>query len=258
LTYYLTKVLPLLLMPISLALAMALVSLFLVVKVKRRASIICLLTSLAILWVSSMPVVAGRLLGGLEGQYLPVAMQDIPSSDCIVVLGGAVGGMSYPRVDIDLTDSSDRVYQAAKLYRARKASIVIVAAGNQPWNRNETPEAELINRLLMEWGVPQRSILLDTESKTTRENATNAAVLLRETNCHRNLLVTSAWHMPRAVLAFRLAGVEVIPVSTDVRSIWVDGDSLGSYIPQANALARTSHALKEWMGIWVYEWGGRG
>ena len=73
----------------------------------------------------------------LERQYLPVSIDDIPSADCIVVLGGALGAPIYPRVDIELTDSTDRVYQAAKLYRDGKAKTVIVAAGNQPWNRGQ-------------------------------------------------------------------------------------------------------------------------
>jgi len=245
-------------MPVFLALALALTSLFLTIREKRRASIICLLTSIAVLWVSSMPVVAGRLIWSLEKQYLPVALERIPPSDCIIVLGGAIGHSGILETPIDFTDSTDRVYQAARLYRKGKGSIVVVAAGNQPWTRDKTPEAELIRRLLVEWGVRPDSILLDSKSKTTRENVTNSVPLLESKNCLKNLLVTSAWHMPRAVAAFRREGVDAFPVSTDVRSAWIVGDSIGSYLPQANALSRTSHAIKEWMGIWVYEWGGRG
>ncbi len=128
-----------------------------------------------------------------------------------------MGGSIYPRVDIELTDSTDRVYQAAKLYRAGKAKTVIVAAGNQPWNEGRVPEAQLIRDLLVEWGVSRPSIVLDTASKNTHENAINAAVALRENGCQSSLLVTSAWHMPRAIAAFKKLGWKCF------RSLWMWG-----------------------------------
>ena len=86
------------------------------------------------------------------------------------------------------------------------------------------PEAQLIRDLLVEWGVSRRSIVLDTASKNTRENAINAAVALQENGCQSSLLVTSAWHMPRAIAAFKRVGVEMFPVSVDVG--FVEGDSI--------------------------------
>jgi uncharacterized SAM-binding protein YcdF (DUF218 family) len=257
--YYLSKVLPLLLLPISLSLIAALLTLVFIIKGKRAWSLVSLLTSILVLWVAALPEVAGRLLWSLERQYVPVPTAEIPTADCIVVLGGALGAAIYPRVEIELTDSSDRVYQAAKLYRKGKAKTVIVAAGNQPWNKGREPEARLIGELLVEWGVLRSSIVLDTESKNTRENAINAAAALQANGCESNLLVTSGWHMPRAIAAFKRVGVEMIPVSVDVG--FVEGDSalftsVASFIPTADALATTSSAIKEWMGIWVYRWRG--
>ncbi len=254
--YYLTKVLPLLLMPIPVALALALLALYFVTKGRRKPSIFCLLTSLLVLWLSSLPTVASRLLRSLEGQHLPVTTENIPTSDCIVVLGGAVEAPLAPRVDIELTDAADRIYQSAKLYRAGKGKTIVVAAGNQPWTRHPVSEAQLIEDLLVEWGVPRQSVVLDTASKNTRENAINAAALMRQHGCQSTLLVTSAWHMPRAVASFKQVGAEVFPVSVDVRFVQGDNDTIAGYIPRADALAMTSQAILEWMGIWVYRFRG--
>jgi len=254
--YYLTKLLPLLLMPVSVAIIAMALGLLMLLRGRRRGAIICSLVAILVLWVSSLPIVAGRLSWSLERQFPPVAIEDIPSADCIIVLGGALTGSDHPRVHIELTDSTDRVYQAAKLYRNGKAETVIVAAGNQPWSQRRTSEAKLISDLLVEWGVLRSSIRLDGASRNTRENAINAAALVQENHCESNLLVTSAWHMPRAAAAFKRLGVNVFPVSVDLRGVEVITDSIGVLIPTAEALAATSGAIREWMGIWVYRWKG--
>ncbi len=254
--YYFSKVLPLLLLPISLSLLAALLTFVFILKGKRALALASLLASILILWVSALPAVAGRLMWSLERQYLPVATADIPAADCIVVLGGALGFVMSPRVNVELTAAVDRVCQTAELYRAGKARTIIVAAGNQPWMQDLVPEANLIKELLEKWGVPGQSILLDTTSVNTRGNAMNAVALMREANCQSNLLVTSAWHMPRAVASFKILGVTVFPVSVDVRFVQGDSNSLAGFIPRADALAATSQAILEWMGIWVYRWKG--
>jgi len=250
--YYLSKILPDLVMPLSVAVAATVLALIFVFLNRRGPAILCLLIAISVLWLASLPAVAGRLFASLQGQYLPLPLQDIPVSDCIVVLGGALGGAGRPRVDIELTDATDRVYQTAKLYRAGKAKTVIVAAGNQPWAQARVPEARLIGNLLVEWGVLRQAIVLDTASKNTRENAVNASAALRAHDCRSNLLVTSAWHMPRALATFRKIGIEMYPVSVDIMSLGDEIGSISSLIPRANALATTSLVIKEWLGIWVY------
>jgi len=248
--------LPLLVLPVTVSLLVALLSLWFMWPGKRQPAIACLLFSILLLWASSLPFVAGELMRGLEAKYPPVAVADLPNSDCAVVLGGSLGVGLHPGVDIEMMDAIDRVYQTARLFRAGKTRTIIVAAGNQPWARDLVPEAEQIRGLLVEWGVNPSSIILDTASRNTRENAVNAVPLLRQSGCHSILLVTSAWHMPRAVAAFAKVGVTVTAVAVDVRFVERSGTELFDFIPTADALALTSQALHEWMGIWVYRWRG--
>lgn len=254
--YYLTKVLPLLIMPVPVALALGLLALILILRGCRKSAIASLMAAVILLWVSSLPPVASALLWTLQKQYPPVEMESVPAGQCIIVLGGAVGDATYPRVEIELSESIDRVYQAARLYRLGKGRRVIVAAGNQPWARDLEPEANLIRGLLVEWGVPDGAISLDTSSRNTRENAINGAELIREANCQSNLLVTSAWHMPRAVATFEVLEISVFPVSVDVRGVQGRSALWLQLIPRADALVVTSQVMMEWMGIWVYRWRG--
>jgi uncharacterized SAM-binding protein YcdF (DUF218 family) len=256
LLYYLSKILPLFLMPIALALGVSLFALFLILCNKRRAAIAALCCSSLILWIFACQPVATGLLWSLEKQYPPMVAAEVPEADCIVVLGGALGYATFPRVDIELADGVDRVYQAAKVYRLGGGQKVIVAAGNQPWASHLEPEASMIRDLLVQWGVRSDVIHIETKSRNTYENAVFGTALFREAGCISGLLVTSAWHMPRAKAAFRKQGIELEPVPVDLRSAPVSWNSLAQAIPRAEALAESTLALMEWLGIWVYRWKG--
>jgi uncharacterized SAM-binding protein YcdF (DUF218 family) len=255
--YEMTKILPLFFMPVPIVLMLGLMSIGLAWRKRRTGAAVFAFFAIALLWAASLPPVASALLWSLQSQYPPVPLESVPQSECIIVLGGVVGDSEYPWAGIEMGEGVDRVYEAAKLFNEGKGSIVVVAAGNQPWMRVSKPEANLIQDLLVEWGVPSSAIRLDPSSRNTRENALNASALIRESRCQSNILVTSAWHMPRAKAAFNVVGVAVFPVSVDVKG--VQGKYLAAlwWMPRADALGVTSLALMERMGIWVYrfrEW----
>jgi uncharacterized SAM-binding protein YcdF (DUF218 family) len=249
---YLSKILPLLVMPLSVALLLLLVALMLLRSGRKRISAGFLVLAMAVLWVASTPLVANLLYGGLERKYPAMPLDQVPAGGCIIVLGGAVGAPIPPRVDIEFSEAVDRVYKTAELYRAGKAPYVIVTGGNQPWTKSGTAEAELIRDVLMEWGVPEDSIFLEGSSRNTRENAIYSKNIINAINCEQPLLVTSAAHMPRAVAAFDSVGLAVTPVSTDVRVAGTGFPALVEFLPNAQALAMTSDAIREWIGQWVY------
>src|SRR6516225_9564766 len=98
-------------------------------------------------------------------------MAKTPTAEVAIVLGGAVGQPLPPRVETGLSEASDRVLHAARLYKAGKVKRILVTAGNIPWLSSVKPEADLIRELLMEWGVPSEAIELASQSRNTYENA---------------------------------------------------------------------------------------
>jgi len=243
-------------MPLGLALLLLLVAFVLLRRKKLRSAAGVIILSLAILWTASMPFIAQRLYRHMESFYPPVPIESVPVRRCLVVLGGALGAVSPPRVEFDMNESVDRIYKAAALYRASKAPVVIVTGGNQPWFESKTAEAELVRDLLIEWGVPGEAILLEGRSRNTRENALYTKNIMDSISCEDALLVTSAAHMPRAVAAFRSVGLSVTPVSTDVRAPKQATPILIDFLPSAYALEMTSNAIREWLGQQVYAWQG--
>lgn len=249
---YLSKILPIFVMPISLVLLFALVALVLLRGNRKKTAAGFIVAAMAVLWVASTPLVAERLYRNLETRYPPLPLAEIPNAGCIVVLGGVVSPPLAPRVDLELNDAVDRVYKAAQLYRAGKAKYIIATAGNQPWSLSPWAEADLIRDLLMEWGVPKDAIFLEGSSRNTRENAVYSKNVIDSIHCETSLLVTSAAHMPRAVAAFQAVGVSIVPVSTDVRVIDKGLPAAMDFLPNAGALAMTSEAIREWIGSAVY------
>jgi uncharacterized SAM-binding protein YcdF (DUF218 family) len=249
---YLSKILPVFVMPLGVVFVLLLVALMLVRYGKRRSSVGALALAMAVLWVASMPLTARLAYRNIESHYPPTPLDQVPAGGCIIVLGGVVAAPILPRVDIEMNDAIDRVYKAAELYRAGKAPYVIVTGGNQPWSETGTAEAELIREVLMGWGVPEDVIFLEGSSRNTRENALYSRNIINSIACESPLLVTSAAHMPRAVAAFDNVGVRVTPVATDVRIAGAALPALMDFIPSASALAMTSDAIREWIGQKVY------
>jgi len=243
-------------MPIGIVFELLIIALLLLWKRKRRSGIFFVVTAVAVLWVSSMPIVANTVLGKLEQRYPAVIFSEIPDSKCLVVLGGAIEPVQPPRLDINLLDSADRISKTASLYRTGKAAVVIVSGGNQPWSPKLKSEAVETRTLLVAWGVPADAIVVDETSRNTYENAFNSINLMRESGCTKPLLVTSAAHMTRAVASFARFGVEVFPVSADVRAVRTLRLTVFDFIPDIRALEMTTNAMREWVGQRVYRYRG--
>ena len=211
------------------------------------------------------------ILGGTRGMGRALGRAFAARGDRLALLGrnedelqrsaadlearGASGKVATGLCDLERSegfeDALDRVSEALGGF-----DTVIVTAGNQPWSDSRWVEAELIRDLLVKWGVPHNSILLEGSSRNTRENALYSRNIINAIGCTKTLLVTSAAHMPRSVAAFNSVNVGVTPVSTDVRIAGNDRFLLLTLLPDVRALDMTSKALRELIGQKVYEFQG--
>jgi uncharacterized SAM-binding protein YcdF (DUF218 family) len=246
---FLTKFATWLTFPFSVA-GLMLLAIVLWPGVPRRPRALCAV-ALVLLWGGGCRLVSERVAASLEDRTAPLAAAEAPA-DAIVVLGGGVMPAIPPRTTPELSDAGDRVLEAARLWRAGRAPIVLACGGSLD---GTPPEANDLATLLRFLGVAPDAILQDVHSRNTRENAVEARKLLEPIGARRILLVTSALHMPRAAALFRGAGFEVVPAPTD----WliVDAGSRSglsavlSMLPNVESLAVTTRALREWLGIAV-------
>ncbi len=204
------------------------------------------------------------LIRSLEFQHIPASITDLPNAAAIVVLGGGIHAQIHPRQFPEVMDGGDRPLYAALLYQAGKAPLVIPSGGRIPWWGDDYPsEATDMTYWLTRLGVPARAIEEEGASLNTYQNAIFTKEILDRRGITRIILVTSAYHMPRSKRIFEKLGLTVVPAATDF-SIVSPLDESGqeppglaatilSLIPDANALAQTSLAMKEYVGLWIYQ-----
>lgn len=251
--FFLSKFLPLFVYPLGIACLLLVVAIATLWK-RPRITALSLVGSLTLLVIAGNPAVAQALLWSLESQNLPSA--PLPEAAAIVVLGGATYSADFPRPWVELTEAGDRLLYAAKLYRQGNAPLVILSGGRVPWLGGSRPEAADMATVITTMGVPISAIRQDDRSFNTYENAVNVRQILNAEKIPPPvLLVTSAFHMPRALAIFRHLGMVVIAAPTDFRSGPTPGSqslrrALLSLFPDAAALAQSTLALKEYLG-WI-------
>ena len=214
---------------------------------RKRLSLCCAVFALAWLLLWSLPVVSAAAVRYVESRHAPVPLQQVPKAAAIVVLGGGVGGTSWPESigqAANLGRSADRVWHGARLFHAGKAPLVILT-GAQFFGQGIS-EAEAAELFILDLGVPPSAIVLEQRSRTTRENARYVAELLQDTGRKDILLVTSATHMERARRHFEAQGLEVFAAATDYQSATLTT----SYccLPSAAALNESGSVFKELLG----------
>lgn len=245
-----TKVVIWLLSPLGMAFCLAGLVLALAWRRRMRSSIA--LAALAFVWLGvwSMPMVSHWLGSAIENQYPQVPMAAVAHAPAIVVLGGAVSPPRLGGSEIDLHTAADRVWYAARLFHAGKAPLLILSGGSDP-ERQAISEARAMAIFLADLGVPAQAIVLEEQSRNTRQNAANSAALLKARGIDRILLVTSALHMPRAVTLFMAQGLQVVPAPTDFEASQPPPPGLLAWLPDALALDTSGRAMKEIVGKWV-------
>jgi uncharacterized SAM-binding protein YcdF (DUF218 family) len=141
--------------------------------------------------------------------YLYGGVDHAQSADVIIVLGAGLRNNGRP--DMALTRRSER---AADLWKQGLASHIICTGGVS--ERVTRPEAEGCRDVLLEQGVPDEAILLESRSRSTEENALNSHVMMQENGWQTAVLVTDGFHMMRATWIFRDEGITVYssPVSS--------------------------------------------
>ncbi len=255
--FLLTKLLPLLVLPLGLALLLLLWG-------ALRGSRWPALVALAWLWIFSTPLVAEGLWRWLERPFqrqmaarvLPVGrLAAAPAA--VVVLGGGRHAAPGPARMSEWMDA-DRFFGGLEAYqqlsRQGQRPRLIFTGGWWPTQPNLPPEGEVLRQRALELGIPAADLATTGRVRNTADEARAVAAQLPAGSSV--VLVTSAFHLPRAVRLFERQGLQVIPYPVDfqARGAWAGhplADPL-NYLPAADGLERSSRALREALGRTLY------
>jgi uncharacterized SAM-binding protein YcdF (DUF218 family) len=190
----------------------------------------------------------------LESRYPPLLEPGkLEPYDAIVVLTGgilpATGLLPFPAIEEPMFRRLD---EAWRLYRIRRKPIIVSGGHVNPF----TPamgENQIARDYLIRWGVPKNDVLGESKSRDTFESAVEVAKILRQRGWKRYLLVTSAAHMPRSILAFESQAPEPIPAPGDF-SLAKERFTPLDFFPSESAARRISASVHEYVGLANYYW----
>ena len=208
----------------------------------------------AMILIGATPV-GSVLLATLESRFPPWNGEG--PVDGIVVLGGAIDpGRYFWRPGSGMNPAIGRVSETARLAGLHKSARVIFAGGNPTRDNDEHSEAAAARDLLIAMGVDAGRITLELDSRNTCENAWFLKQEARPKPGERWLIVTSAFHMARAIGCFRSVGFPVTAYPVDFRV--PDGAlSFQPGLTYSGGLERFSLAVHEFFGLITYRMAGR-
>lgn len=177
--------------------------------------------------------------------------------DGVIILGGSIDPeRSHARGSLEMDASSERIVTMLQLARRYPEARIVFSGGSANLIQEAVPEAPIAGDLLQDFGTSASRIVLEGESRTTAENAEFTRKLVSPKPGERWLLVTSAFHMPRSIGAFRKVGFEVEAYPVDWRTRgWIDASV--PFTALSAGLARTDVAIHEWIGLIAYWATGR-
>ena len=254
--FILSKIFGFFALPSNVLITIGLIGLVLLLTRFTRLASWLVVTSLVLIALAGLSPLGNALLLPLEQRFPPWDAARGPP-DGIVVVGGAISpDVSAARGVVALDEAAERITATAELARRYPNARIVFAGGSGALISAERAEAAFAVRALEALGVAHDRITAEEQSRNTIENAVFSRLVANPKPGERWLLVTSAYHMPRAIGAFRAAGfpVEAYPVDWRTRG---PIDAVRPFISLADGLHRTDTAAREWIGLLAYRIGGK-
>ncbi|RYZ99052.1 MAG: YdcF family protein [Sphingobacteriaceae bacterium] len=203
-----------------------------------------LITAVLFLLIFTNPFLLGRVINCWD--IPPQLANNKNTYSAAIILGGYASEDAAGRGHFNT--SADRFIQAVKLKHTGKIEYLVITGGNASLNPTAFREGEWVRSQLPIFHIPDNAVLMENRSRNTIENAAYAKQLLNSNKLKPPyLLVTSAFHMRRAMYIFKKAGVQVEPYSCDYTSGHTI--SVADFIPDAATLSIWNTYIKEMMGI---------
>ena len=239
---YLHKILPLIFSPLILVIGLIILG---IIFNLRKFSLI----GVIVLILSSLPIISNKFIAYLEKDYQPIEIAEVENVDAIVVLSGMIRVIGdEENLKYEFTDSVDRFFAGLDLFNNNKSPILILTRGKMPWSLG-IAEGEYLKELAIKYGVSEENIILTDEVQNTDQEAKAIKEILTEDA--KIILVTSAFHMPRAEKVFKAANINLIPYPVDFQNS-KSKTTMMDFIPSAGSLFDTSHFVREMIGRLYY------
>lgn len=245
-----SKALQFIIHPVNWVIGLGLYGLFSKDELRRKRAF---QSSLLLFIILTNPAIHDLVFGYWETQPIPFA--ELDNHDVAIVLGGYSNPKANPRDRLHLGGSPNRLVHSVQLYKLGKVKKLILTGGSATVIGEKVSEATTVARYLSDLGIPEQDVLVESISRNTHENALQTKALLEKLNMKdaRCLLVTSAFHQPRATRCFQKVGVDVTPIATDAFVPNRKDNPLKYLTPSSKVFYHWEALVKEWVGMAVYK-----
>ena len=250
-----SKIIWFFLQPLNLAILLLALSLLVGAVGWRKLAGTIVLIPFVMLLLSAWTTFGALLIGPLESRFVRPEMP-AKVAGIIVLGGGFEGAINQARGGYELNSGGDRFVEAAILARRFPMAKIVISGGNGSLLLEGEGDADTAPKLFAALGIPASRLVLEGKSRNTSENVANIRDLVQPAADDNWLLVTSAFHMPRAMGLFHKAGFPVMPWPVDYRTSGEEG--IGLFGDNAlDSLQTTTTAIREWCGLVAYKFTGR-
>ena len=225
----------------------------------RRAEGLSALGLVAVLSVCGGTPLASWCLSRLELPYVRPSGAFPAPGDAVVMLGGGHSASSWESTGIDANASFDRTLAACQLVRNGVSTNLVLGGGLSLTRAGPTSDGESLAAWLRTAVEIRASIRVLPDCRTTADEARETAVLARALGWKRIIVVTSAAHLPRALAAFRAAGIDAEGFGADFRGLdRLEQGHDWTVVPDPEILWTTRCLLHELVGRLWYRATGNG
>jgi hypothetical protein len=243
-TLYLHKILPIIFLPSGFIIVLVLLGLL-----KRKPLMILL--GLILFYLFATPIVSESIFSYVEKGQVRKELKSIPHADAIVVLGGMFNYVKTEKGGMNEWGDPDRFFGGIELYKAGKAPQLIFTGAKMPWaDKDQETEGESLKSYAIQMGVPDSAIKISGLVTTTEDESKEVKKLLP--NPKNIILVTSAFHTPRAKSLFERQGFIVIAFPVDSK-VSLEGRTIIDYLPEADSFKRSETGIRELIGRLFYK-----
>jgi uncharacterized SAM-binding protein YcdF (DUF218 family) len=230
-------------MPLSIGIILITAGLFYLLRTKITRARLLIGTGVAWLTILSYAPVSDLLLSPLE-QHYPSCIQAPANVRFIYVLGyGHTTDKNLPLTSQLDKEAVIRLTEGIRLYHQLEGKAKLILSGYSGLF-DPTPHAQIQRKLAQALGIPSEDIIVVPTAKDTEDEAYAARKITQNAPV---ILVTSAYHMPRAVIWFKKAGLDPIPAPTFHQASLKHLNYFGIF--SANALRKSTVAFHEYLGL---------
>ncbi|GAB3340236.1 YdcF family protein [Larkinella ripae] len=248
--YFLSKTLTFLLMPMGLITIALLVALFTKNRARQRKALV---VTVVLLLVAGNGFITNEL--AIWWEVPPAVLPARTTPRVGVILTGGLMKTEEQFMDrLYLGDQADRIAQALLLYQSGQIQKILISGGiGGIFKRKQGDEGQMTRRFLTIAGVPAQDIVLENRSRNTYENALFSAPMLRQQfKGYAVVLITSGWHMRRAIGCFQKQSVAVTPYSAVIMAGARDYTPNHLLLPSEGALHDFYWLIHEFVGYAAY------